>query len=154
MIESERLRQAAVRSLSGPLCPCKESRGAEIGSQVPGQGLTPASLLRSHGSTSPGTRTNSGWHSGGSTDLQRAWISGLRAASFAPYFLDGRLGAIRAPATLVWGENDGILPLDYARRMKDELPAANLQTIPRCGHIPHNECSEEFVGILREALGS
>lgn len=76
----------------------------------------------------------------------------MSPAGFVPYLLDGRLGSIRVPVTLVWGENDGILPLDYANRLKEALPEADLRTIPNCGHVPHGECSEEFVAILREAL--
>lgn len=76
----------------------------------------------------------------------------MSATDFGAHLLDARLGAIRAPVTLIWGESDGILPLDYARRMKDAIPGAQLRTIPRCGHVPHGECSEEFVAILREAL--
>lgn len=78
----------------------------------------------------------------------------MSVAGFAPYLLDGRLAAIRVPVTLVWGESDGVLPLDYARRMKEAIPGAELRTIPNCGHVPHGECAEEFVAILREALGS
>lgn len=78
----------------------------------------------------------------------------MRAESFRPFLLDDRLGAIRVPVTLVWGENDGVLPLDYANRMKNAIPGAQLRTIPRCGHVPHGECSEEFVAILREILAS
>ncbi len=76
----------------------------------------------------------------------------MSVESFAPYLLDDRLAALRVPVTLVWGENDGILPLEYARRMKDAIPGAHLRTIPRCGHVPHGECPEEFVAILREVL--
>jgi pimeloyl-ACP methyl ester carboxylesterase len=78
----------------------------------------------------------------------------MSAAGFGPYLLDDRLGSIRVPVTLVWGENDGILPLPYANRLQEAIPGAELHTIPRCGHVPHGECSEEFVAILRKALDS
>jgi pimeloyl-ACP methyl ester carboxylesterase len=38
--------------------------------------------------------------------------------------------------------------------MKDAIPGGQLRTIPRCGHVPHAECVEEFVAILRETLAS
>lgn len=84
----------------------------------------------------------------------RSPVARMSVESFDPHLLDGRLGAIRVPVTLVWGENDGILTMEYARRMKDAIPGARLRTIPRCGHVPHGECSEEFVAILREVLAS
>lgn len=72
--------------------------------------------------------------------------------SWKPYLLDGRLGEIEVPTTLIWGEADEILPLSYGERMKSMIPGATIVTIPGCGHIPHNECSDEFLKALGTAL--
>jgi pimeloyl-ACP methyl ester carboxylesterase len=70
--------------------------------------------------------------------------------------LDGRLGALKTPVALVWGESDRLMPLDYARRMTAELPKdppVPLVTIPRCGHVPQVECPAELVKALEGVLG-
>ena len=73
-------------------------------------------------------------------------------ADLEAFLLDGKLGEIRTPADLLWGESDKLIPLDYARRMESELPAARLTTIPRCGHIPGRECPIAFQAALEKIL--
>ncbi len=79
-------------------------------------------------------------------------LSSLVASDDAPFRLDGRLSAVAAPAHLVWGEHDGLLPLDYARRLAAELPRSRLHVIAECGHIPHLQRPEEFLALLEEIL--
>lgn len=69
--------------------------------------------------------------------------------------LDGRLGALKTPVALVWGESDRLMPLDYAKRMVAELPGeppVPLVTIPRCGHVPQVECPAELAQALEGIL--
>lgn len=70
------------------------------------------------------------------TDLGR---SGLRA----------RLGELRAPALLVWGEGDRVFPVETCgRAAAAAIPGAQLLTIPRCGHFPQIEAARTFRGAL------
>ena len=74
------------------------------------------------------------------------------ADTMEQWTLDGRLGEITAPVTLLWGVSDKVMPLDYANRMLAELPSARLVTLEKCGHVPQNECPEQFLAALREVL--
>ncbi|MFH1176574.1 MAG: alpha/beta hydrolase [Acidobacteriota bacterium] len=76
------------------------------------------------------------------------------AGTMESFLLDGRLGEVKVPVELLWGESDRLVPLDYARRMLAELPAARLTVIPKCGHVPQQECPEKFLAALRGALGN
>ncbi|HMQ34897.1 MAG TPA: alpha/beta fold hydrolase [Chloroflexaceae bacterium] len=70
------------------------------------------------------------------TDLA---LTGLRA----------RLGELRAPTLLLWGEGDRVLPLETSgRAAAAEIPGARLLTIPRCGHFPQIEAPRAFRGAL------
>jgi len=69
------------------------------------------------------------------TDLRH---TGLRA----------RLPALRAPALLIWGEQDRVFPLSVARAAVAEIPGAMLATVPRCGHYPQLEAPRAFHGLL------
>ncbi len=90
-------------------------------------------------------------------DLVRAARTGpisriARAADLEQHLLDGRLGALRAPVDLIWGASDRLFPLDYARRVEREAPAARLTIIPACGHVPQVECPDSFSRALVNVL--
>lgn len=81
-------------------------------------------------------------------------ISRMAAAGdMANFLLDGKLQEVKVPMELVWGEADRMLPLDYAQRMQAQLPAARLTTIPRCGHVPQQECPLTLTATLKKVLG-
>jgi 2-hydroxy-6-oxonona-2,4-dienedioate hydrolase len=61
--------------------------------------------------------------------------------------LKGRLYNITAPTLIVWGDNDKMIPLQYARQY-DEIPESQLVVIKNCGHIPHIEKPTRFSDIL------
>ncbi len=68
------------------------------------------------------------------------------------YVLDGRLGEVTVPVEIVWGASDRMLPLSYAERMLAQLPRARLTTLPRCGHVPQQECPAAFADALGRLL--
>lgn len=68
------------------------------------------------------------------------------------YLLDGHLEEFNTPVDLLWGESDELIPLSYAKRLESQLPAARLKTLPRCGHIPQQECPHAFSKALQEIL--
>jgi len=74
------------------------------------------------------------------------------AGEMGQYLLDGKLGDIKAPVDLIWGESDKLFSLAYARRMMTQLPAARLVTIPGCGHVPPQECPSRFGSTLSDVL--
>jgi pimeloyl-ACP methyl ester carboxylesterase len=49
------------------------------------------------------------------------------------------LRRIQAPALLLWGEKDALIPLSNAANYKDALPNAELVALPDLGHVPHEE---------------
>ncbi|HVP64600.1 MAG TPA: alpha/beta hydrolase [candidate division Zixibacteria bacterium] len=66
--------------------------------------------------------------------------------------LEGRLGEVKTPVDLIWGESDRLVPLKFARRMQKQLSAVRLTTIPHCGHIPQQECPKAYSSALRQVL--
>ncbi len=71
---------------------------------------------------------------------------------FMEHSLEGRLGEVRVPVSLVWGDSDRLMPVSYAEQLARELPAARLTLVPRCGHVPQRECPERFLPLLEQAL--
>jgi pimeloyl-ACP methyl ester carboxylesterase len=70
------------------------------------------------------------------------------ATDLAHTGLRARLGEIRAPALLIWGEHDRVFPLSAARAAAAAIPKAQLAILPRCGHFPHVEAARAFRGLL------
>lgn len=81
--------------------------------------------------------------------LQRATDSPmLRLTETIEHDLEPRLGEIRAETHLVWGADDGVLPLDYAKALQQAIPGARLHVIEGAGHIPHMQQPERFLQCL------
>ncbi len=92
---------------------------------------------------------------GRSPEFLRAIIDSLRAG-LAPFgqsdLVVDRLHEIRQPVLVVWGEQDGIVPLAHAHRAARLLPRGRCRTIPDCGHMPHLEQPQEFRRRVDEFL--
>ena len=80
------------------------------------------------------------------TNAKYAFMSTVLGIRYASK-LNGRLSNIVAPTLLVWGEQDKMIPLQYARQY-EEIPESQLVVIKNCGHIPHIEKPTRFSDIL------
>jgi pimeloyl-ACP methyl ester carboxylesterase len=80
-------------------------------------------------------------------------LARLMASPVEGWLLDGKLDEIRVPVTLLWGEDDKVLPPRYARRVASQLASARLETIAHCGHVPQRECPDRLLPLLEQALG-
>jgi pimeloyl-ACP methyl ester carboxylesterase len=62
------------------------------------------------------------------------------ARSSRPSTVTDRLSELTVPTLVITGDDDQIVPMEQSVRLADELPNAELVVIPRCGHIPQEEC--------------
>ena len=73
-----------------------------------------------------------------------------------PYFynpkLRGRLYRVKCPTLVLWGDSDGLLPLDFASAYHEAIPGSELKVLPQCGHLPPIERPEEFAAAVKEFL--
>jgi pimeloyl-ACP methyl ester carboxylesterase len=75
-----------------------------------------------------------------------------------PYLHDPRLplrlGQVTAPTLVVWGEDDGIVPLAHGEAYAAAIPGARLVVLPGTGHLPVLEqpaaTAERVVAFLGE----
>ena len=65
-----------------------------------------------------------------------------------PEFLDARLGEVKAPTTLIWGADDGVIPRSYMEALRDGIAGARLEIIEGAAHIPHAQQPARFVSCL------
>lgn len=59
-------------------------------------------------------------------------------------FLNGRLGEIKKPTLIVWGKQDGLLPVTDADTFKQGIAGSELVVFDGCGHAPQFEKSADF----------
>lgn len=57
--------------------------------------------------------------------------------------LEERVRGLAAPALIVWGEEDRIIPVAAAELLASLLPNSQLIRLPRVGHLPMLECPEQ-----------
>ena len=63
-----------------------------------------------------------------------------------------RLPSLKIPTLVAWGERDRVFPRSQAERAVVRLREGSLAIIPDCGHMPHVECPDRFLGALDRFL--
>jgi pimeloyl-ACP methyl ester carboxylesterase len=58
--------------------------------------------------------------------------------------LESRLRRVTAPTLVLWGRQDGLVPLAHAARWCSRIPNAQLHVIDGCGHLPPIETPAAF----------
>ena len=59
-------------------------------------------------------------------------------------FLNGRLGEIKKPTLIIWGRQDGLLPVSDATRFNKGIAGSQLIVFENCGHVPQFEKAADF----------
>ena len=67
-------------------------------------------------------------------------------------YLDSVVKTIKRPTLLVWGREDGLIPLTDAERFKRDIAGSQLVVIDQCGHVPNVEKAAEFNAVTLKFL--
>jgi pimeloyl-ACP methyl ester carboxylesterase len=93
------------------------------------------------------------------TDQLEAWDIAREMCfriAWKPYMysqtLPHLLGAVKAPALVVWGEHDQVVPASTAAQWKSALPGARLETVKGAGHAVEMEKPAELAKLLEGFL--
>ena len=94
----------------------------------------------------------------GDVEGRRAFLRTLRAV------IDPRGQSVNAheklhlaagiPTLIIWGEDDGIIPVEHAHAAHATIQGSWLEIIEGVGHYPHCEAPERFVDSLTEFIES
>ena len=68
-------------------------------------------------------------------------------------FLNGRLGEIRKPTLIIWGKQDGLLPVADAYTFNKGIAGSEILIFDACGHAPQFEKAADFNKAVLEFLG-
>jgi 2-hydroxy-6-oxonona-2,4-dienedioate hydrolase len=67
-------------------------------------------------------------------------------------FLDDVVKTIKQPTLIVWGRQDGLVPLVNGERFNKDIAGSKMVVIDECGHIPNTEKPGEFNAALLKFL--
>ena len=68
-------------------------------------------------------------------------------------FLDARLGEIRKPTLIIWGRQDGLLPVSDGEKFSKGIANSEFVIFENCGHAPQVEKALDFNRKVLEFLG-
>ena len=77
-------------------------------------------------------------------------------AAVAGFFADepgDRLGRIKAPTLIIWGDRETVFPRAEQDALVQKLGNAALKVYEETGHSPHWERPDEFVKDLEDFIG-
>ncbi|KAL3525854.1 hypothetical protein ACH5RR_014226 [Cinchona calisaya] len=66
------------------------------------------------------------------------------------YNVANQIKKVSNKALIIWGECDNIVSSKLAMRLHSELPNANINQIPDCGHLPHVEKPEIVARLIAD----
>lgn len=66
--------------------------------------------------------------------------------------LDERLGDIHVPTLVMWGKQDQLLSVESGERYAHGIKGAKLVTFDKCGHVPAEEHTQEWLAAIGDFL--
>lgn len=60
--------------------------------------------------------------------------------------------ASRVPTLILWGRDDGLIPVSHAIAAHEAIPGSRLEVFEGVGHFPHCEAPERFVDVLLDFI--
>ena len=61
---------------------------------------------------------------------------------------------IAVPTFILWGREDGIIPLEVGELLHQAIPNSVLEVIEGCGHVPHEEKPDEAIARISRFLAA
>lgn len=69
-----------------------------------------------------------------------------------PFELLLKFDTIKTPTLIITGDDDKILGTEYNISLGKSMPNSRVIVIPECGHVPQEECPEEFTKAVIEFI--
>jgi pimeloyl-ACP methyl ester carboxylesterase len=67
-------------------------------------------------------------------------------------FLDDAVKTIKRPTLLIWGRQDGLVPLTDGERLHKDIAGSKIVVFDQCGHVPNLEKPGEFNAAVLKFL--
>lgn len=87
---------------------------------------------------------------------RQADLATMRVLAGDPYMHDPkllrRLGRVRTPALLVWGESDRVVTPAYGAAYAGAFADGRIEVVPRAGHLPQLEQPDATLALIEDHL--
>lgn len=93
------------------------------------------------------------WYMASRAGSLDATIARFRAPMFEPEAV-ARLPEIKAPALVIWGEDDNVFAVERANILTSAIPDCQLRVYEQCGHFPHEEHPDRTARDIAEFLAA
>ena len=60
----------------------------------------------------------------------------------------GKISTITKPTLIIWGENDGLIPVSSAYLFKEHIKGSKLVVLPGIGHVPMEEAPDKVADLI------
>ncbi|HVM18334.1 MAG TPA: alpha/beta hydrolase [Egibacteraceae bacterium] len=94
------------------------------------------------------------------TAVVAPWVQNLAAAAAASWShavaspeMIGAAGRIRCPTIVLWGEHDGLIPMEHGRVWAASIPGARLRVVRGAGHLVALDAPDELAAAIRALTG-
>ncbi|MFF0969179.1 alpha/beta fold hydrolase [Streptomyces sp. NPDC003703] len=92
----------------------------------------------------------------GEAARRQADLATMRVLAGDPYMHDPkllrRLGRVRTPALLVWGESDRVVTPAYGAAYAGAFADGRIEVVPRAGHLPQLEQPDATLALIEDHL--
>ena len=78
--------------------------------------------------------------------------TGERFALSWDHDVQNHIADIKAPTLILWGEKDGLIPVEAAHEFHEAIPNSKLIVYRNTGHIPQEEVADQSAGDVRSFL--
>jgi pimeloyl-ACP methyl ester carboxylesterase/mannose-6-phosphate isomerase-like protein (cupin superfamily) len=78
----------------------------------------------------------------------RQALAAYSAAGMTDPQLAARLGHIKVPTLVLWGDSDRIVDPDYGRAFAAAIPGARFELLPATGHVPQLETPDQLLTAI------
>lgn len=62
--------------------------------------------------------------------------------------IESRYGEMRCPVNIIWGEQDGWIPLERGYELAKRIAGSTLRVVPQAGHLVQDDAPEALVAAL------
>jgi len=62
--------------------------------------------------------------------------------------IESQYGQIRCPVRIIWGEQDGWIPIERGRELAKRIPGSSFLAVPDAGHLVQEDAPEALVAAL------
>lgn len=95
------------------------------------------------------------WHGTKAKWVLHAWTEIWLSAEFANWSLQPDIGRVHCPVLAIHGENDEYGSSAFPKFISENAGGkSGMLLMENCGHMPHNEKSQEVIGAVREFLSN